>query len=464
MNTKHQFHTWLWPAMVGAVLGLAAGFFIADRQSDRRAEKAAHSQAVPSGAAGAGEDCPQEAIKTSHPDPGAHDRHAHAHEGEEEPFADEVTLSTEALRANAIRVEPVRRTTLLDACAAPARVSYNLEQIASVGTPVAGRVVEIHARLGDTLNEGDVLLILDSAELGEAQSDFLQKKTQAEVARSALDVAKTAAERAQTLLKEGSVSLGEYQKREGDLRAAEGALRSAQAALTAAENRLHLLGFEQADVEQLLRTGEIAPRYRVRAPLSGCVVAREVTLGEMVTPERDALLVLADLRTLWVLADVPEHLLHRIHVGSSATITLPAIPKQTFAGRISHIAPSLDRATRTGQVRIEVRNGHLPLKPGMFAQVELPLKDETGQDRAPVLAVPEAAVQIVEGGPAVFVVADCGPNTFAKQAVRVGPTVRGLVPILDGLDEGRPVVVEGAFLLKAELAKAIMEGKTCTGH
>ncbi|MCX8038064.1 MAG: efflux RND transporter periplasmic adaptor subunit [Candidatus Sumerlaeia bacterium] len=471
MNTGHIFQTWFWPAVVGAVVGLAVGLYIADRLPHRPAEKTGQSAMAAHGAADECDHCAQDPPKGAaanhdahaHDEAGAH-AHGHALESEAEPCADEVTLSTEALRANFIRVEPARKTKLEDAYTAPARISYNLEQMAHVGTPVAGRVVEIHARLGDAVKTGDVLLIIDSPALGEAQSDLLQKKTQVEVAQAALEVTKTAAERARKLLGDQGVSLGEYQKREGDLRAAEGALRAAQAALTAAENRLHLLGFAQADIEQLLHTGEINPRYRVCAPLSGWVIEREVTLGEMVTPERDALLVLANLSTLWVLADVPEHLLHRVHAGSSATIRLPAIKGQTFSGRISHIATSLDRATRTGQVRIEVRNGHLPLKPGMFAQVEMPLTDETGRDRGAVLAVPEAAVQIVEGGPAVFVVAECGPNTFAKQPVKVGPTVRGLVPILEGLEEGRSVVVEGAFLLKAELAKAIMEGKTCTGH
>ena len=90
-----------------------------------------------------------------------------------------------------------------------------------------------------------------------------------------------------------------------------------KAALTAAENSLHLLGINQGEIERLVKTGEInPPLHDVRAPMGGAVIKREVTLGENVGPEREALLVLADMTTLWVLADVPENTIHQIAPGA----------------------------------------------------------------------------------------------------------------------------------------------------
>ena len=455
MNRNRYLKTWIWPIVVVAMVGLAGAVYTASRPSDSPSAKkpATEVAGTPGKEAAQIEGHKREAGESQ--EPGAEGESGHE---------DEVTLTAQAIQQNSIRLEAARKLPLRDVFSAPARVSYNAEQMAHVGTPVTGRLAEVRAKLGDVVKTGDVLFIVESTELGECQSDLLQKRTQVQVAQSGFEVSKTASERAKRLLEGKGISLSEQQKREGEFRAAEGALRSAEAALTAADNRLHLLGFAQEDTERLLKTGEIDPRYRVRAPLSGTVIEREATLGEIVGPEREALLVLADMKTLWVLADVPENILSRIVIGSSATVSVPAIKAQKFVGRISHIAPALDKATRTGQVRIEVADGHTPLKPGMFAQVQLKLNDESGGEPGHALAVPEAAIQTVEGGPAVFVPVEGEANTFIKQAVQVGPTVQGMVPVLSGLEEGKYVVVAGTFILKAELAKGEMEGKTCTGH
>ena len=109
----------------------------------------------------------------------------------------------------------------------------------------------------------------------------------------------------------------------------------------------------------------------------------------------------------------------------------------------------LDEATRTAEVRVDVRDAK-GLRPGMYAQAEVVM----GEAQAPVLAIPQDAVQTVEGGPAVFVPVPNEENTFAKRAVRLGTPVGSMIPILAGLVEGEPYVSSGSFLLKAELGKA----------
>ena len=192
------------------------------------------------------------------------------------------------------------------------------------------------------------------------------------------------------------------------------------------------------------------PKLATRAPISGHVIERQVTLGELVAPEKERLLVLADMQTVWVLADVPESRLAQISVGSSAQIEIAAIANQRLDGKVAHIAPALNPDTRAGRVRVEVANANGILRPGMFASVSLTAGAAGGEA---VIAVPDEAVQTVEGVPAVFVPVEGKENTFAKRAVVVGQPVGGMVPVVSGLKEGEPVVVSGTFILKAELGK-----------
>jgi len=198
--------------------------------------------------------------------------------------------------------------------------------------------------------------------------------------------------------------------------------------------------------------------------MDGQVVKREVTLGEVVGPDRDALLMLADMKVLWVLADVPEIQVRRVVLKAPVTVTLEAFAGQSFPGTVAYLAPELNKETRTVQARIEIGNVAAPVSPGMFAQVGMVFDRAAGDTPKEALAVPEAAVQIFEGGPTVFVSVPDEPNTFAARPVKVGLSNGKMIPVLSGLNEGEGVVVEGAFLVKAEIAKGEMEGKTCSGH
>jgi cobalt-zinc-cadmium efflux system membrane fusion protein len=379
---------------------------------------------------------------------GAEDHHGDHH-------TDEVKLAPEAIERHGIKTAPVSRQPLNATLSVPARVAFNSEAMAHVGSAVQGRASEIKVRVGDVVTKGDELLVIESPALGEAQSDYLQKRTAVEVAASTIDPAKDAADRAKKLYDQSQgIALGEVQKRAADYTAARGALQTAQAGATAAENKLHLLGMDQKAIEALLASKEINPRYIIRAPINGQVIEREVTLGELVAPEKEALLVLADPTTLWVVADVPEARLRDVALGTAAQVRIGAAGEQPVAGKVSFIAPSLDPNTRTVPVRIEVPNANGQLKPGMFATAVLASSHQTGEA---VLTVPDEAVQTIEGGPAVFVPVEGEPNTFAKRAVTVGPAVGGFVPVTSGLKEGESVVVSGSFILKAELGKGAAE-------
>lgn len=387
-----------------------------------------------------------------------HAGHDHGSEGGgAEAHADEVKLTAEAIERYGVKVQPAQLWALKPTFVAPARVGFNTDAMAHVGSPLRGRAVELKVRLGDTVKRGDALLVVESPELGEAQNDFFQKRIAAQSASPAVDLARVAWERAKALLEQSQgISLTEVQKREAEYRAAVASQRAAEAAVVGSENRLHLLGMSQASVEELAKTGEISPRYTVHAPIDGQVVQREVTLGELVSPDREAIMVLADLSKVWVLANVSEAKLAEIAVGAKAWVKVGASDSKPLEGQVAFISPMVDMTTRTAQVRIEVATKDLPVRPGMFAQVEIVTSAAAGAGGAeptPVIAVPDVAVQTVEGGPALFVPVEGEPNTFAKRAVTIGKTVGGLVPIYSGLVEGERFVAAGTFILKADLGK-----------
>lgn len=417
---------------------LAAAALLMSAACDRRpqnAENAGHEHASDARADGHG-----------------HEGHDHADAG----HADEVKISSEAIERYGIKVEQAQLWALRPTFVAPARVGFNMDAVAHVGSPLRGRAVEVHVKLGDRVKKGDPLVGVESPELGQAQADYVQQFTSAQASAPGVELAKEAWERAKGLHEQSQgISLSEVQKREAEYKAALAAHKAADAGVTGAQNRLRLLGMTQDQVKTLARTGEIAPTTTIRAAIDGQVVQREVTLGELVNPERDALMVLADTSVLWVLADVPEARLHEVAVGATAWVSAGPPGAKAFEGKVAFVAPFVDAATRTAQVRIEARSEELALRPGMFAQVEIVATDPApaGAEPTPTVAVPESAIQTLDGGPAVFVPVKGEPNTFARRAVTVGKTVGGLVPIYAGLVEGEQFVSASTFILKAELGK-----------
>ncbi len=139
--------------------------------------------------------------------------------------------------------------------------------------------------------------------------------------------------------------------------------------------------------------------------------------------------------------------------GQAATVIVGAFPEAKFKGRINHIADVVDEATRTVKARVEVANPGRKLKPEMFATVELALP----ADAPPVLAVPEDALQDIDGKKMLFVLTE-KDDEFEPRKVEVGRTSGGMVEIVSGLKEGDRHAVMGAFVLKSELKKGELEG------
>jgi RND family efflux transporter MFP subunit len=178
------------------------------------------------------------------------------------------------------------------------------------------------------------------------------------------------------------------------------------------------------------------------------VIARSVNPGEVIQADKEILKV-ANLSSVWVIGQVYEKDLGRIRVGSGASITTDAYPGRIFRGQVSYVDPTLDPATRTAQVRIELANPGQMLKIGMYVNVAFAT---IGGAESTVPVVPSNAVQNINNRQVVFV-ATSDANVFAMRPVRPGPETNGMFPVLEGLSVGERVVTHGSFLLRAEWLK-----------
>jgi RND family efflux transporter MFP subunit len=208
---------------------------------------------------------------------------------------------------------------------------------------------------------------------------------------------------------------------------------------------LEVAGLSEADLRQLETAKEPLSHLHVRAPFSGAMLATEVVQGQFV--ELGAhLFEIADLSTLWVLADIYEQDLPRIHKGMKAQVEVTPYPREMFSATVTEIFDVVDAQTRTVKARLEVQNPSGKLKPEMFASVHL--ATELGGN---TIKVPASAMLGETEKHFVFVARN--DSTFEKREVRTGVETREIVEVLDGLATGERIVTRGGFFLKSELAK-----------
>jgi Cu(I)/Ag(I) efflux system membrane fusion protein len=209
----------------------------------------------------------------------------------------------------------------------------------------------------------------------------------------------------------------------------------------AARRRLLLWDMSPADVTQVARTGRPIRAITLRSPANGVVLKKNAILGTRVMPG-DALYEIADLSSVWVIADVYESEMASLRAAQTAQVTLTSDPGRVFTGRVTFVSPVLDEATRTAKVRIEISNAGGVLKPDMYANVMLQ------QPVHEVVAVPDSAV-LQTGTRSVLFVAR-GNGQFEPREVQTGVKAGGFVEIRRGVTPGETVVVDANFLIDSE--------------
>jgi len=350
-----------------------------------------------------------------------------------------VELSPEKVNAAGIKTTAASFTALPSLLVTTGQVDFNQDRLAHVSPRIAGRVHETRARLGQKVRRGEVLAILDSIELGRSKAEYLRARAREQLTRENY-------EREQELFADRISS-------EQEMLAAKAAYIEAQADLRSAEETLHLYGLTEAEVAAVTYDNPGRSLFPIRAPLSGKVVEKHVTVGELVTPERN-LFSLADLGEVWVWIDVYERDLRQVHVDDGVDVRVDAFPDLEFRGTVSYLSDRVDLDTRRVRARIDVKNPREVLRPGMFAQVELtdPHGTDEGAVRAPALTLPESALQ--RDGDVMVAFVSLGEGRYERRVVRTGRKAGGLVEVIDGLEAGDLIVSAGAFFLKSELAKS----------
>lgn len=336
------------------------------------------------------------------------------------------------LQTDRVAIRPIRMTLKAQA----GKILANDNRLAHLSARVPGRIVTVFANLGDRVKEGDRLLLLDSPAYGEAQLEYRK-------ARTTLSVTEKALERATALLDRGAIGVGEQQRRNADY-------ENARADLHKAEEKLHLLGMTEREIQRLatqtLPHAEVA-RVSLRSPFTGEVIERNATIGEVSDPNK-TLFTVADLSTVWVRADFPEQQAGRLKTGLTVELGVSAYPDAIFRGPITYVGAVIDPTTRTVTARAEVSNADRRLRPEMFAEVTVVTDEQS------VVTVPRTAVQQVGNRTVVFVVR--GPHRFEFREVTISQAPGDYVQVLAGLAPGDDVVTQGSYALKSELLREQM--------
>jgi len=295
---------------------------------------------------------------------------------------------------------------------ATATVNPDISRTVPVISLASGRVVEIKARLGDTVEKGQVLLTVQSADISGAFSDYQKAVADEQLSRTQL-------ERAKLLYDKGAISLN-------DLQVAQDAEAKSQVDVKTSSEKLRVLGNTNLDKP----SGVV----EIHAPVSGVITDQQVTSAAGVqglsSPNP---FTISDLTYVWILCDVYENDLPAVRLGDKADVRLNAYPDKTFTGVIGNIGPILDPNLRTAKVRIEMRNPGL-MRPGMFA-----LATFHGQKKERFAAVPATAVLHLHDRDWVYL--PLGGGKFRRVEIKAGEMLAGsMQTILSGIAPGQQVI------------------------
>jgi len=282
----------------------------------------------------------------------------------------------------------------------------------------SGRVVEVRARLGDTVQKGQLLLRLQSPDIAAAFADY-RKATADEV------LVRKQFERAQILYDKGAISLNDFQ-------IAEDGESKAKVDLETAQEHLHVLGVDKDHPSAVVE---------IKAPVSGVITDQQVTNASGVQALAGANpFTISDLSHVWILCDAYENDLASVHIGETAEIRLVAYPDKLLTGRINNIGPILDAAIRTAKVRVEVANPNRLMRVGMFANATF-----HGQKKERFAAVPASAILHLHDRDWVYVPA--GDKKFRRIEVKAGATLPDKTQlVLAGIQPGQDVVSSALVL------------------
>lgn len=328
---------------------------------------------------------------------------------------------------------------------ANAETAYDGNRYADVTPRVSGFLREIRADLGKGLKQGEVIAVVDSAEVSTAKAQYL-------TAQASFRLSEDTYRRTSALVASNATP-------RIDEITARASLNQAKAAVLDAEQRLRNFRFDDAALKAILRSEDTEPLLEVASPIDGTVILRHAVLGEAVEPTTK-LFAVADTSELWLWVDVYEQDIAKVREGQPVAFTVsgasPVERESALPGRITWVGTEVNPQTRTTRVRAELANPGDRLRANQFGQAEIQVSDSHR-----VVVVPKAAVQR-KGDVDVVFLPQAEEGVYRPQRVVTAPATRGdALEVSWGLAPGQRVVTKGAFLLKTEIMKGAIGAGCC---
>ena len=348
-----------------------------------------------------------------------------------------IALSEAQIRDAGITSREAKGGTLRRHFLAPGSLVPDADHVARVSVRVLATVAELRKKLGDSVEQGEIVATIESRDVAEAKSEYL-------AARVTNELRQTISSRQKVLADTRALSENEFLRTQ--LAATE-----AQIKLDSSRQKLFALGLSEAEIEDLPnQPPESLRKQNLRAPIAGRISERRVDLGGLIGREgqESELFVIVNLDSIWVdLAVSPEDI---AAVREGASVSIRAIGSEgEVSAKIIFVSPLLDRETRNARVIASLPNPDHRWKPGTFVTAEIPLGDAASK-----VIVPRKALQTVKGAPTLFV---RDANGFEARQVRTGREDDDDVEIQSGLEPGETYAVANTFTLRAELEKSAAE-------
>ena len=354
--------------------------------------------------------------------------------------------TSDSAQSHAIETEIVTPQSIAGTIVATGKILVPEDRMANIGPVHEGRLLRLYAGQGSIVRKGQKLADLESADIDQAEADYLKALADSENARrtSLADVkfAQATYDRTKALYEKSITAGKNVEAAEHDLEMAKASAASVvaqtKAALTSAHRHLLILGLKDSDIDALANKSSLAAVFSLTSPISGIVIERNGTIGATVGSDANVFKII-DVSHVWIDANVFEKDLERVRRGQEVKVSVPAFAGVTFSGRVILVSSVVDPETRTVKVRTEVPNPEGRLKPDMFANVQI----ITDLHRT-AISIPQSAV-LDDGGKSVVFVSE--GSGYVKRGVNLGIQGNGRVEIIEGLQAGDKVVVKGNYLL-----------------
>lgn len=344
-------------------------------------------------------------------------------------------ISNEIQKNHPFSVVYLQERALEEELQLPGTVSYDMNNVAKVGSRVNGRILQVYVKEGEYVKKGTALASIQSVDLGTTEANYLKARARLEALKVQADRAKDLYERKVTSAKEYEMSLMDY--------------KSVKAEMETSRNALENLGLNEAEIANLEAGKYNSKNLYIRTPISGTVTVREAIIGQAVNA-RDNLFTVADLSVLWINLEVYEKDLASIRMGNEAKVIPIGSKDESLKAVVSHVGDIIDPIKKTAEIRLEVRNSKGRLRPGQSVTATVVgAMVASSVNKAKV--IPSDCIHKIEGENFVFV--RNGDGSFSAKKIGVGKSYDNWVEVTDGVESGQAIVEEGSFVLKSEYLK-----------